>query len=89
MKPKLSDYDFDFPPELIAQHSAGKGKSRILQVSLKSDALKEIKAQNIVGLLKKGDCLVVNNTKVISARLKGKRSTGGVVEALLLQAFAS
>lgn len=82
--PSLAAFDYSFPPELIAQHTVGKGKARILQVSLSSSDLVEITPWGIVDMLQAGDCLVVNNTKVIPARLKGVRPSGGEVEALLL-----
>ncbi|HSQ40966.1 MAG TPA: tRNA preQ1(34) S-adenosylmethionine ribosyltransferase-isomerase QueA [Fibrobacteraceae bacterium] len=83
----LSDYDFQFPSSLIAQRSAGKGKTRILHVPLDGGPLQEMPAPKIVDLFRAGDCLVVNNTKVIPARLLGRRPSGGAVEILLLQAL--
>ena len=82
---QLSDYDFSFPPELIAQRTAGKGKTTILHVPRSGGSSKLMPAAGIVDLFRPGDCLVVNNTKVIPARLFGSKKSGGHVEVLLLQ----
>jgi S-adenosylmethionine:tRNA ribosyltransferase-isomerase len=83
---KLEEFQFEFPPELIAERSAGKGKTRILHVSRQAgQERKIIPAQQMTDLLQAGDCLVVNNTKVIPARIFGRKDTGGKVEALLIQ----
>ena len=65
----LSDYNFEFPKELIASRTAGKGKTRILHCPKDGGERHIMKAPEIVDLFKPGDCLVVNNTKVIPARL--------------------
>ena len=78
----LSDYNFEFPKELIASRTAGKGKTRILHCPKDGGERHIMKAPEIVDLFKPGDCLVVNNTKVIPARLHG-----GEVETLLVQAL--
>lgn len=67
---KLSDYDFNLPPELIAQHPVKpRDHSRLLVLG---ETLKDRKFYDIIDLLKKGDVLVFNNTKVIPAKLSGK-----------------
>ena len=81
----LSDYNFDFPKELIADRTAGKGKTRILHCPKNGGERKILQATEIISLFKPGDCLVVNNTKVIPARLFGKTLHGGKVETLLVQ----
>ena len=83
----LSDYSFDFPKELIASRSAGKGKTRILYCKRDGSFRKILKAPEITDLFLPGDCLVVNNTKVIPARLYGQTLHGGRVETLLVQAL--
>ncbi len=85
----LADYDYSFPPELIAQRTAGKGKTRILHVPKAGGDFTIMPAATIVDLFREGDCLVVNNTKVIPARLLGKRASGGQVEVMLLTALPS
>ena len=78
---KVSDFTFDLPEELIAQDPLeDRSSSRLLTLD-KNDVF-----HNIVNYLKPGDCLVLNNTKVIPARLIGaKEETGGKVEVLLLK----
>lgn len=87
MEHKLSDFTFEFPKELIANRTAGKGKTNILYCPKNGSERKILKAPEIVDLFKPGDCLVVNNTKVIPARLYGKTLHGGIVETLLVQAL--
>lgn len=87
MEHNLSDYSFEFPPELIASRTAGKGKTRILHCPKDGGERHIMKAPEIVDLFKSGDCLVVNNTKVIPARLYGKTMHDGEVETLLVQAM--
>lgn len=87
MEHNLSDYSFEFPPELIASRTAGKGKTRILHCPKDGGERHIMKAPEIVDLFKPGDCLVVNNTKVIPARLYGKTMYDGEVETLLVQAM--
>ncbi len=87
MEHSLSDYTFEFPPELIASRTAGKGKTRILHCPKDGGERHIMKAPEIVDLFRPGDCLVVNNTKVIPARLYGNTLHGGEVETLLVQAL--
>lgn len=87
MEHNLSDYSFEFPPELIASRTAGKGKTRILHCPKDGGERHIMKAPEIVDLFKAGDCLVVNNTKVIPARLYGRTMHDGEVETLLVQAM--
>lgn len=84
----LSDYDFVFPQDLIAQRTAGKGRTQILHVPKEGGPRRLLQAPQIVDLFRPGDCLVVNNTKVIPARLFGHKKTGGEVEVLLVQTLA-
>ena len=85
--PLVSDFDYDLPAELIAQHPTPKRtESRLLVVSRTSGACESRTFPEIIDYLQAGDCLVVNNTKVIAARLFGhRRPTGGRVEAFLLE----
>lgn len=87
MEHKLSDYNFEFPKELIASRTAGKGNTRILHCPKDGGDRHILRAPQIVDLFKPGDCLVVNNTKVIPARLYGHTLHGGEVETLLVQAL--
>jgi len=84
---QLSDFNYDLPPQLIAQHPlANRTDSRLLEVKIEGDnAARLIDRQfpEILKLIKPGDLLVFNDTKVIPARLHGKKETGGNVELLI------
>ena len=84
---KTSDYDFALPQELIAQDPlADRSSSRLLTLDKRSGAVEHHQFREIVSWLRPGDCLVLNNTKVIPARLYGvKEGTGAVIEVLLLK----
>ena len=79
-------YDYDLREELIAQVPArNRDGSRLLFVDLKRSALSDHHFYDLPGLLKPGDLIVVNNTKVIPARLFGRKDSGGRVEILILE----
>ena len=84
---KVSDFTFDLPEELIAQDPLeDRSSSRLLTLDKNTGEIGHDIFHNIVNYLKPGDCLVLNNTKVIPARLIGaKEETGGKVEVLLLK----
>ncbi len=83
---KLSDFDYELPQELIAQHPLpGRDESRLLVLNRQTGGIEHKKFFNIVEYLNEGDVLVLNDTKVIPARLIGKRRTGARVEALLIK----
>lgn len=84
---KKSDYYFDLPQELIAQDPLeDRSSSRLLVLDKESGKLSHHVFREIVDYLEPGDCLVLNNTKVIPARLLGEREgTGAHVEVLLLK----
>ena len=78
----LADFDFELPRELIAQHPlADRAASRLLHVT--RGGLADRRFGDIEGLLRPGDLLVFNDTKVINARLLGRKPSGGKVEALI------
>ncbi|MEA4972395.1 MAG: tRNA preQ1(34) S-adenosylmethionine ribosyltransferase-isomerase QueA [Candidatus Metalachnospira sp.] len=83
---KTSDFYYDLPEELIAQEPLkDRSASRLLVLHKDSDAIEHRIFKNITEYLKKGDCLVINDTKVLPARLIGARkNTGARVEILLL-----
>ena len=88
--PLLSDYDYDLPDELIAQVPAEhRSESRMLTMRRSDGACEAKSFSDFPSYLKPGDCLVLNDTKVIPARLYGKKATGGHVEALLLDEIKS
>lgn len=82
-----SDFYFDLPEELIAQDPLeDRSSSRLLMLDKKSGEVSHHVFREITDYLKPGDCLVLNNTKVIPARLLGEREgTGAHVEVLLLK----
>lgn len=84
---RRSDYFYELPPELIAQDPlADRSSSRLMTVDRNTGKTEHKHFSDIIDYLLPGDCLVLNNTKVIPARLLGKREgTGGHVEVLLLK----
>ena len=84
---KVSDFDFDLPEELIAQHPLEKRDSSRLMVLDKNTGEIEHKSfHDVIEYLNEGDTLVLNNTRVMPARLIGeKEGTGGKIEFLLLK----
>jgi len=83
---KLSDFDYDLPPKLIAQYPPPqRDRSRLLVLNRKEGEIEHRTFSQLPSYLNDGDLLVLNKTKVIPARLKGvKEGTGGRVELLLL-----
>ena len=81
------DFYFALPEELIAQDPlADRSSSRLLVLNKNTGKIAHKHFQDITGYLRAGDCLVINNTKVIPARLLGERvGTGAVIEVLLLK----
>jgi len=84
---KKSDFYFDLPEELIAQDPLlDRSSSRLLVLDRENGEVEHHIFKEITGYLQPGDCLVLNNTKVIPARLLGKKAdTGAAVEVLLLK----
>ena len=84
---KTSDFYYDLPQELIAQDPLeDRDSSRLMVLGKKDGAVKHRFFRDITEYLKRGDCLVINNTKVIPARLYGiKEDTGAQIEILLLK----
>ncbi len=82
---KLLDYDYDLPPELIAQHPfKERDRSRLLVLHRADSSMEHREFRDIIEYLRDGDCLVLNETKVIPARIFGRKNlTGGKVEVLL------
>ena len=82
---KVSDFNYDLPEELIAQTPLEKrDESRLMVLDRKNQTIEHKTFKDIVDYLEPGDVLVRNNTKVIPARLYGKKETGANVEFLLL-----
>lgn len=84
---QLKDFYYDLPQELIAQDPIeDRSSSRLMHVNRITGEIEHKVFKNIIDYLNEGDCLVINNTKVIPARLMGEREgTGAVIEVLLLK----
>lgn len=80
---QLSDFSFELPDELIARYPLeSRSASRLLHLDSKGQYHNHM-FTDIIDLFEEGDLLVLNDTKVMKARLKGKRSTGGAIEILV------
>ena len=84
---KLSDFNYDLPEELIAQDPLEKrSDSRLMVVGREDGSIEHRHFYDILDYVNQGDCLVINDTKVIPARLMGvKEDTGASIEVLLLK----
>ncbi len=81
---KRQDFQFDLPQELIAQRPlAERTASRLLVVNKRDAHLSDQRFEQLGNWVRPGDLLVFNNTKVLKARLHGRKSTGGAVEILV------
>lgn len=81
----VSDFNYDLPEELIAQVPIKKrDESRLMVLNREKQTIEHRTFKDIIEYLEPGDCLVRNNTKVIPARIYGKKETGANVEFLLL-----
>ncbi len=82
---KVSDFNYNLPEELIAQVPIQKrDESRLMVLNRENQTIEHKIFKDIIDYLQPGDCLVRNNTKVIPARIYGKKETGANVEFLLL-----
>ena len=80
---QLSDFSFELPDELIARYPLEtRSASRLLHLDAKGQYHDHM-FTDIIDLFEEGDLLVLNDTKVMKARLKGKRATGGAIEILV------
>lgn len=87
---KKSDFYFDLPQKLIAQTPIEhRDASRLLAVNKEKGSVSHHHFSDIIDFLNPGDCLVLNDSRVIPARLFGERKTGGAVEVLLLKDLGS
>lgn len=78
---KLAEFDYALPPELVAQHPAKeRGASRLLHLDGASGALRDLAFADLPELVDARDVLVLNDTRVVKARLFGRKSTGGRIE---------
>jgi S-adenosylmethionine:tRNA ribosyltransferase-isomerase len=82
---RLSDFQYDLPRELIAQKPLlSRDRSRLMVVDRSTGTISERPFRGIKDYLAPGDCMVMNDTKVVPVRLYGKRDTGGKVEIFIL-----
>ena len=82
----ITDFDYYLPPELIAQYPEEKrDEARLLVVDRARDAIYHKKFYDILDYLRPGDCLVMNDSRVLPARLFGERYTGAKAEFLLIK----
>lgn len=85
---RLSAFDFELPPECIAPHpTAERDGSRLLHLDRASGEISHHVFRDLPAFLSRGDCLVLNETRVRSARIRARRATGGRVELLLTRAL--
>ena len=83
---KVSDFNYELPEELIAQHPYDKrDEARLMVLNRKNETIEHKVFKDVIDYLEKGDCLVINNTKVLPARLYGIKDTGAKIEFLLLK----
>lgn len=88
-KTRLSDFDYELPPDLIAQEPAAqRDRSRMLVLRRREGVAGQVLFNSFPHFLSRGDLLVMNNTRVIPARLLGRRPNGGEAEILLLHRLA-
>ena len=84
----VSEFDYDLPPELVAQHPvAQRSASRLLHLDAASGALMDLKFADLPQLLGPEDVVVLNDTRVIKARLSGKKASGGKIELFVERAL--
>lgn len=84
---KVSDFDYELPPQFIAQTPADpRDSSRLLHLDRATGGIRHLRFRDIVQLLRSDDVLVLNNTRVIKARIRARKAeTGGKAEILLLR----
>ena len=83
---ELKEFYYDLPQELIAQVPIkNRDESRLMVLDRKNKTIEHKQFKDIINYLEPGDCLVRNNTKVIPARLYGKKESGANVEFVLLK----
>jgi S-adenosylmethionine:tRNA ribosyltransferase-isomerase len=83
---QLNDFDYCLPPELIAQEPSGRrDSSRLMTLERGSGVIGELSFADVGSLFREGDLLVINDTRVIPARLSAHKATGGRVEIFLVR----
>jgi S-adenosylmethionine:tRNA ribosyltransferase-isomerase len=84
----VSEFDYDLPPELVAQHPVPqRSASRLLHLDAASGTLQDLKFSDLPLLVEPQDALVLNDTRVVKARLAGRKSSGGKIELFIERAL--
>ena len=84
----VSEFDYELPPELIAQHPVPqRSASRLLHLDAASGTLQDLKFSDLPLLIEPEDVLVLNDTRVVKARLAGRKSSGGKIELFIERAL--
>jgi S-adenosylmethionine:tRNA ribosyltransferase-isomerase len=87
---QLDDFDYRLPPELIAQEpSDRRDSSRLITLERETGVIGELSFADVGSLFREGDLLVVNDTRVIPARLSGYKESGGRVEVFLVRKLST
>jgi S-adenosylmethionine:tRNA ribosyltransferase-isomerase len=87
---KLSDFDYHLPKQLIAQEPAEiRDQSKLLVLDLTSDSIEHLRFNQLPEILTKDDTLVLNDTRVVDARIFGYKPTGGKIELLILEPYST
>ena len=85
----VSEFDYDLPPELIAQHPVPRrSASRLLRLEAGSGALEDLKFGDLPRFIGPDDAVVLNDTRVVKARLAGRKESGGKVELFVERILA-
>ncbi len=83
---RLADFDFELPEDRIASRPVEpRDQSRLLVLDRRSGARSHRRFRDLPDLLRRGDLIVLNDTRVFPARLRGERATGGKIECLLVR----
>ena len=86
----VSEFDYELPAELIAQHPiAQRSASRLLRLDARTGELYDLRFTDLPGLVEPGDALVLNDTRVIKARLAGRKASGGKIELFVERALGT
>jgi S-adenosylmethionine:tRNA ribosyltransferase-isomerase len=84
----VSEFDYELPPELIAQHPVPqRSASRLLHLDAATGTLQDLKFSDLPLLIEQEDVLVLNDTRVLKARLAGRKSSGGKIELFIERAL--
>jgi S-adenosylmethionine:tRNA ribosyltransferase-isomerase len=84
----VSEFDYELPPELIAQHPVPqRSASRLLHLDAATGTLQDLKFGDLPLLIEQDDVLVLNDTRVVKARLAGRKSSGGKIELFIERAL--